>query len=150
LKMAAINWILNGLLTLAAVPLPAAQAAAPPGSLAEMLRASHWQRRVLLIGAPTADQADFQRQKTLLAASESGLAERDFRVVEVVYSQLSATDRQCWTQQLDQPLAGFRVILIGKDGGVKRTETQPLAPASLFGTVDKMPMRRQEMRGKKD
>jgi hypothetical protein len=147
--MAAINWILNGLLILAAVPLLAAQAAAPPGGLAEMLSASHWQRRVLLIGAPTADQADFQRQKTLLAASEKGLSERDFQVIEVVYNQLSTADRQCWTQQLGQPLIGFRLLLIGKDGGVKRTETQPLAPASLFGTIDKMPMRRQEMRGRK-
>jgi len=145
--MAATHWILTGLLALAA-PLLAAQATAP--GLAEVLRASHWQQRVLLIGAPTANQAELKRQKTLLATEAKGLAERDFKVVEVVYDQLSPADRQCWTQQLGQPLAGFRVVLIGKDGGVKRTETQPLAPASLFGTVDKMPMRRQEMRsGKK-
>lgn len=145
--MAATHWILNGLLALAAYPLLAA--AAPP-SLAEVLRASHWQQRVLLIGAPTAAQADFQHQKALLAADPKGLAERDFKVVEVLYDQLSPADRQCWTQQLSQPLTGFRIVLIGKDGGVKRTETQPLTPASLFGTVDKMPMRRQEMRRKKD
>jgi hypothetical protein len=147
--MAATHWILTGLLALAALPLLAAQSAAPPG-LAEVLRASHWQQRVLLIGAPTADLAELKRQKTLLAPDAKGLAERDFKVVEVLYDQLSPADRQCWTQQLGQPLAGFRIVLIGKDGGVKRTETQPLATASLFGTVDKMPMRRQEMRGKKD
>jgi len=144
--MAVTHWILTGLLALAALPPLAAQAA-PPG-LAKVLRASHWQQRVLLIGAPTADQAELKRQKTLLATEEKGLAERDFKVVEVLYDQLSPADRQCWTQQLGQPLTGFRAVLIGKDGGVKRTETQPLAPASLFGTVDKMPMRRQEMRGK--
>lgn len=146
--MTATKWIICGLLALATGPLLAAQAAAPPG-LAEQLRISHWQHRVLLIGAPTAAQAELKRQKTLLATSTSGLAERDFKVIEVLYDQLSPADRQCWTQQLGQPLAGFRVLLIGKDGGVKRTETQPLAPASLFNTVDKMPMRRQEMRGKK-
>ena len=146
--MAATHWILYGLLALAAGPLLAAQAAAPL-SLAERLRTSHWQRRLLLIGAPTAAQADFQRQKTLLTADAKGLAERDMEVLEVLYDQLSPADRQCWAQQLGQPLAGFRVVLIGKDGGVKRTETQPLALASLFGTVDKMPMRRQEMRSKK-
>ena len=76
------------------------------------------------------------------------MAARDLQVVEVLYNQLSPADRQCWTQQLGQALVGFRVVLVGKDGGVKRVETQPLAPASLFGTVDKMPMRRQEMRGR--
>lgn len=143
------KWMLRSLATAALLPLLAAQAAAPPG-LAATLRAARWQQRLLLIGAPTASQPDFQRQKHLLAAAEKGLAERDFKVIEVVYDQLSPADRQCWTQQLGQPLAGFRVLLVGKDGGVKRTETQPLAPASLFGTVDKMPMRRQEMRGRRD
>ena len=144
--MNALPWLFRGLATLGLLPLLAAQSAPSPPDLARTLRASHWQQRLLLIGAPTAGQADFQRQKALLATAEKGLTERDFKVVEVVYSQLSPADRQCWTQQLGQPLAGFRVVLIGKDGGVKRAETQPLAPASLFGTVDKMPMRRQEMR----
>ena len=145
--MTVTTWLLPALLALAS-PLLAAQTAATPG-LAGPLRARRWQHRVLLVGAPTATQADFQRQKAMLAASEKGLAERDFKVIEVLYDQLAPADRQCWTQQLGQPLAGFRVVLIGKDGGVKRTETQPLAPAEIFGTVDKMPMRRQEMRGKK-
>jgi hypothetical protein len=141
--MTATTWLLPALLALAS-PLLAAQP-----TLAAQLRASRWQHRVLLLGAPTAAQADFQRQKALLATDEKGLAERDFKIIEVLYDQLAPADRQCWTQQLDQPLAGFRVVLIGKDGGVKRTETQPLAPADIFGTVDKMPMRRQEMRGDK-
>ena len=141
------KWLLRGLVAGLLLPWLAAQAAAPPG-LAQMLRAARWQHRLLLIGAPTAGQPDFQRQKNLLAASKEGLAERDFKIIEVVYDQLSPADRQCWTQQLGQSLAGFRLLLIGKDGGVKRTETQPLAPAALFGTVDKMPMRRGEMWGK--
>ncbi len=86
----------------------------------------------------------------MLAAGEKGLAERDFKVIEVVYDQLSPADRQCWTQQLGQPLQDFRLVLIGKDGGVKRVDTTPLALAALFGTVDKMPMRREEMRATKN
>lgn len=145
--MAVINWFLGGLVVLL-LPLLAAQPATTLG-LAQALQASRWQHRVLLVGAPTASQADFQRQKRLLAAAEKGLAERDFKIIEVVYDQLAPADRQCWTQQLGQPVSGFRTVLVGKDGGVKRTETQPLAAADFFGTVDKMPMRRQEMRGKK-
>ncbi|MGI4741852.1 MAG: DUF4174 domain-containing protein [Janthinobacterium lividum] len=117
-----------------------------PGSLAQTLRASHWQKRVLLIGAPTAGQAAFQQQKKLLAQAADQLKERDFLVLELPYDQLSPPDRQYWHQQLGQSLTQFAVVLIGKDGGVKRTEIQPLPPADLFDTVDKMPMRRQEAR----
>jgi hypothetical protein len=145
--MAVTNWIATGLAALALLPLLAAQPAAAPG-LAATLRASRWQHRLLLIGAPTAQKASFQRQKQLLADAAIGLAARDFQVLEVLYDQLSPADRQCWTQQLGQPLSGFVVVLIGKDGGVKRTSAKPLPAADLFGTVDKMPMRRQEMRGK--
>lgn len=126
--------------------LQAARPAAAPTSLAATLRASRWQQRVLLLGASTAAQADFQRQKQLLATEANGLADRDFKVIEVLYTGLSPADRQCWTQHLGQPLQGFRLVLIGKDGGVKRIETAPIAGADIFGTVDKMPMRRQEMR----
>ncbi len=136
--------LLRGLATLV-LPLLAAQAALPPG-LAATLRASRWQHRLLLVGAPTAGLAAFQTQKKLLATAAAGLAERDFKVLEVPYDQLTPADRQCWTRQLGQPLAGFRVVLIGKDGGVKQVSTRPLPPANLFNTVDKMPMRRQEMR----
>jgi glutathione peroxidase-family protein len=130
-----------GLATMAQTPRPT--------GLAQQLRASHWQKRVLLIGAPTASQVDFQQQKKLLAAVPDQLQERDFLVLELPCDQLTAADRHYWQQELKQSLTSFAVVLIGKDGGVKRTETKPLAPADLFGTVDKMPMRRQEAKGVK-
>jgi len=133
---------------LGALALPMLAAPAPV-DLAATLRASRWQHRLLLLGAPTAGQAELQAQKQLLAAAATGLAARDFRVLEVPYDQLTPADRQCWTQELGQPLAGFRVVLVGKDGGVKRASAQPLPPADLFNLVDKMPMRRQEMRRQK-
>jgi hypothetical protein len=120
-----------------------------PTALAQTIKAQHWQNRVLLIGAPTAANADLQQQQKLLAAVPDELRERDFLVLALPFDQLSAADRQYWIQELKQPLTRFSAVLIGKDGGVKRTETKPLAPADLFGTVDKMPMRRQEARRSK-
>ena len=140
------RWLLASLAlaaTVAAAQTPRAT------TLAQQLRAGRWQQRVLLIGAPTAAQADFQQQKKLLAAVPDQLRERNLRVVEVPYNQLSPADRQYWTQELHQSLAHFAVVLIGKDGGVKRRAAQPLAPADLFGTVDKMPMRQQEAKRQK-
>lgn len=126
--------------------LGTALTAAGPPSLRQTIQASRWKKRVLLVVAPTAGQVDFQRQKELLAAAPAELRERDVVVLDVLYDQLASADRQYLQQELKLHLTGFEAVLIGKDGGVKERSTRPLAPAAWFGTIDKMPMRRQEMR----
>lgn len=42
--------------------------------------------------------------------------------------------------------AAFRVVLIGKDGGVKYDTTDLFGPEQLFPIIDAMPMRQQEMK----
>ncbi|MGI4883840.1 MAG: DUF4174 domain-containing protein [Janthinobacterium lividum] len=128
---------------LGAPPWAAAQtpAAAP---LQQALRAGRDRQRLLLVGAPTAKHPAFKRQKELLAAAAGQLQERDIRVLDVFYDQLNSADRQL-AQRLGLRPPAFGVVLVGKDGGAKRTSAVPLMPDDLFGTVDKMPMRRQEM-----
>jgi hypothetical protein len=41
------------------------------------------------------------------------------------------------------------VLLVGKDGGVKLSSSSPLSASTLFGTIDAMPMRIDEMRRRK-
>ncbi|MDQ2793280.1 MAG: DUF4174 domain-containing protein [Bacteroidota bacterium] len=134
--------LLLGLLTLLAAQTPNS------GSLEQTLRESRGRKRVLLIAAPTAGQADFKTQKALLAAHPQELADRDFLVLEVPYDQLSPADRNYLMQRIGLKLPTFCVVLIGKDGGMKEKSKRPMQPADLFGTVDKMPMRREEMRRK--
>ena len=117
-----------------------------PMPLEQTLRECRWQKRVLLVAAPTAEQADFKTQKALLAANQPGLADRDFLVLDVLYDQLPAADRQFLAKKIGVKPPNFAVVLIGKDGGVKQKSSRPLPPAALFGTVDQMPMRRAEMR----
>lgn len=125
----------------------AAQAQAPADkSIVALLKESKWQKRVLLLYAPTADNADLLRQQQLLAADRPGLTAREITVREVVASQLSAADRTYVQQRLAVSGATFVLLLIGKDGGVKRRETEPISARSLFSTIDVMPMRQQEMR----
>ena len=62
-------------------------------SVEQTLRASRWQKRVLLLAAPTAEQADFKQQKDLLAAAGPELAARDFLVLDVIYNQLTEADK---------------------------------------------------------
>jgi hypothetical protein len=112
----------------------------------ETLRENRWKKRVLLVAAPNARQADFQHQLSLLATQEAGLAARDFLVLPVLYEQLSAADQQFLQREMGVQPPAFAVMLIGKDGGVKEKNSRPIKPENLFGTVDQMPMRRQEMR----
>ncbi|MBJ6108038.1 DUF4174 domain-containing protein [Hymenobacter sp. BT523] len=127
-------------------PLMLRAQAPKPMSLPQTLRASQWKKRVLLVAAPNAQQADFRQQQALLATQQAALAERDFLVLPVLYEQLSAADTQFLTREIGIKPPAFAAVLIGKDGGVKERSGRPMKPENLFGTVDKMPMRRQEMR----
>jgi hypothetical protein len=118
--------------------------------LAALLKASRWQKRVLLLCAPTPNDAALLRQRQLLASTRADLDTRDLLVHEVVFSQLSAADKKYLTETLRVPATKFAVLLVGKDGGTKRRETEPVTPVSLFSTIDRMPMRQQEMRNNKN
>lgn len=119
-----------------------------PMPLQQTLREYRWKKRVLLLAALTTEQADFKTQKALLNAEKEGMAARDFIVLEVLYSQLSAADQQFLMKKTGVSPPHFAAVLIGKDGGVKQQSRRPIPPANLFGTVDKMPMRREEMQKK--
>lgn len=132
------------LLPLALLLLPAAQRATPP-SLKQTLQANEWKKRVLLVAAPTTEHPDFRAQKAQLSTTQAQLSARDFLVIDVLYDQLTAADKQYLTQTVGVQPPGFATVLIGKDGGVKLKSSRPIPPAKIFDTVDKMPMRRQEM-----
>ena len=117
-----------------------------PASLAATVQSSKWQKRLLLLCAPDPENADLRRQRQLLEPARAALAARDVLVQEVIFSQLPAADQRYARERLLVPATGFVVLLIGKDGGVKRRETAPLPPAQLLSTIDAMPMRQQEMR----
>lgn len=123
-----------------------AQTAPKVTSVAALLKASHWQKRVLLLYAPTAADPELRQQRELLRAVAPELEARQLVVRELIGSELSAADSRYLTQPLGVAPGGFAVVLIGKDGGVKTRATQPLPPARLFATIDAMPMRQQEMR----
>ncbi|WP_218136916.1 DUF4174 domain-containing protein [Hymenobacter terrestris] len=133
------------LMTVTLLPAATQAQTAPAASLASTVKAAHWRQRVLLICAPTATDAQLQKQRALLQPAGAGLTERDLLVLELPWASLPEADRS-YLRQLGGSPDSFRVLLIGKDGGVKRRDTEPVAPAALFATIDGMPMRRQEMK----
>lgn len=143
---------LRGLLVLGSffllITLVSAQAVTPAASLAAVLKASRWQKRVLLLCAPTADNTALLRQRQLLATDRPGLEARELLVREVLFTNLSAADRKYLTETLHVSPTSFTMVLLGKDGDPKRRETEPVTPSSLFTTIDAMPMRQREMQGR--
>lgn len=95
-----------------------------------------WQSRPLVIFAPSPQDARYQQQIALLKQNPAALAERDI----VVLSDTDPAQHGRLRSELNP--RGFEVVLVGKDGGMKMRETEPLTAEILFSTIDKMPMRR--------
>lgn len=147
MRLTSFRWLLVlGGVVLASAVVKGQATTAPKSSLTALLKASRWQKRVLLLCAPTATDAALLRQRQLLAPARTDLTARDLLVQEVLLDEVSPNDKKYLTENLHVSATGFTALLVGKDGGVKRRETEPVAPKSLFSTIDVMPMRQQEMR----
>ncbi|WP_375445472.1 DUF4174 domain-containing protein [uncultured Fibrella sp.] len=119
----------------------------PGKSLEARIAGKKWQRRVVLVYARDAGNADLVAQKRVFAEQRTGFTERDFDQIVVLESDLTEADRT-YLRGGDRklsPTAGFMTYLIGKDGGVKQRFSKPVATSELFQIVDAMPMRQSEM-----
>ncbi len=119
-----------------------------PPTLKRWLADNQWKHRAILVYAPSASSPDLQKQRALLATDAGGLTERDLVVRELIADQLSNGDRAFLEETLNTTGNTFRVLLIGKDGGVKVRQTNPITPKQLFSIIDGMYMRQQEMKKK--
>ena len=109
------------------------------------LDAYRWRSRVLVLSAPDSDDAALRAQRAALGPMRGGAAERDLVVLEAVGDGAAA---RALRAHLSLPAGEFRAVLVGKDGGAKLTEAAPIPPQKLFATIDAMPMRRGEIRGR--
>ncbi|MEH2314581.1 MAG: DUF4174 domain-containing protein [Nostoc sp.] len=161
------NSVLIALLLLACIVLsPVSKADIAQGSINHAIKMSSfnlssqkWKNRLLLVFAPSVDNHTYQQQMQLLQEHNSGFADRDLVLVQVLATDESYANRQPIDESSAAKLRdrfgvdkeNFRVILVGKDGGVKRTDTTPVQATAIFKEIDAMPMRQQEMqkRGRK-
>jgi hypothetical protein len=121
-----------------------------------------WERRVLLLFAPAAQDARYRAQlQRLRAAPDSALAERDLMLVtlpatgtpqrrswdaESQAQPVSAESAARLRERLGVTAGDFAFVLVGKDGTEKRRDRAPVAPEAIFEEIDAMPMRQREMR----
>ena len=112
-----------------------------------------WEKRILLIFSPTQTNRQLVKQRSLFFKNRVGFNDRDLLVIEIVnnivlsrYPALAGKRKApFFRSQFRVNQNKFRSILIGKDGSIKLDRSIPIDPCYLFGLIDTMPMRRQEI-----
>lgn len=138
---------------LALAGLTAAAVSAMPHDGAQAMSAYLWQKRPLVIFAPSRQHASTVRQTRIINANRTGFSERDMVVVTVVGDRVTTRFGSGPKLGADALRARFgigrdefRALLVGKDGTVKLSRGEAVDAGRLFSLIDSMPMRRQEMR----
>ncbi|KMZ12086.1 hypothetical protein BHUM_06297 [Candidatus Burkholderia humilis] len=108
-----------------------------------------WHKRVLIVFAKDAASPELAKQRAWINDAKEGYSERELVPIQVIgQSVQGATDSaDALRQKYGIAPGAFRVLLIGKDGGVKINSSEPIEAPRLFNTIDAMPMRRDESRG---
>jgi hypothetical protein len=107
------------------------------------LSAYLWKNRVLVVVAPGRQDDNLAAQRRIFAQSAKGMAERQIVLIEAAGDDSRS---RAIRDKLSLGDSAFRVVLVGKDGNAAVSSGKPLSAEELFGKVDAMPMRRDEMR----
>jgi hypothetical protein len=115
-----------------------------------------WKNRLLLLFAPDSSHPSFQHLQNQIIDQKSEVKDRDLVVFSVLVegsSQMNTTpidrrEAESIRERFAVPPNDFRLILIGKDGGIKLKREDPVDLAEVFGLIDSMPMRINEMQQK--
>ena len=116
-----------------------------------------WKNRLLLIFAPDDNDSLFKKLQSEIITQEVEVEDRDLVVFEVLERGPSRMNRALLDQSKVEsirrhfsiPQRSFRVILIGKDGGIKLKRNDQIDLETIFELIDSMPMRKDEIRQKK-
>lgn len=108
------------------------------------LDAFRWVARPIVVFADTPADPRFQEQMELLEARIGELVERD--VIIITDSDPAAATA---VRQKLRP-RGFMMALLGKDGGVKLRKPFPWDVRELSRSIDKMPLRQDEIRARRE
>ena len=97
-----------------------------------------WKNRIILTLADDQDHPDLIRLKAEMKENACEILNRD--LLHFHFSNDGKTGNHITTN--DQ---SFRILLIGKDGGIKYESNQYVSLIQLFKLIDSMPMRQDEM-----
>ena len=97
-----------------------------------------WKNRIILTFADDEDHPDLIKLKAEMKENECEILNRDLLHFHFsndhYFGKLTTTNDQ-----------SFRILLIGKDGGIKFESNRSVSLIQLFELIDSMPMRQDEM-----
>lgn len=102
-----------------------------------------WVNRVVVVFADSPADPRFVQQMELLEALPEELAERDVIVLTDADPALKTALRTKFRPR------GFMLVLVGKDGTVYLRKPLPWDVREISRSIDKMPMRQQEIRDRR-
>jgi hypothetical protein len=116
-----------------------------------------WKNRLLFLFAPDSNNPLFKKLQSEIIAQKAEVEDRDLVVFEVLERgpsrmNTSQLDRQMADSIRDRlaiPQVTFTLILVGKDGGIKLKRNDQANLDEVFELIDSMPMRKNEIRQKK-
>lgn len=121
---------------------PAAQATDGlfPEDRPDSLDALRWEKRVLIVFADSPNDPNFRRQIEALQDVPEPMLQRDV----VVFTD---TDPEAYgpLRETFRP-RGFMLVLVGKDSQIKLRKPFPWDVREISRTIDKTPLRQQELR----
>jgi len=123
-------------------------------SYSQQIEKHQWKNRVLLVFSNTKDDEKFQRQIEILSKEKKGLSERKLKIYQFSENQFTTDFNTAWfsstltIKKYIRNSEGFKVVLVGLDGGIKVEQTSLLSTEKLFAIIDGMLMRREEIRNK--
>ena len=111
-----------------------------------------WKNRVLVISAPSKDDADLRHMQTELVSTVEAFASNDMALVTLLDNAVStAGDRELTKEGTAMLRAGlgirpgtFALRLIGKDGSVKLSSETTISMTEIYSLINSMPMRQRE------
>lgn len=112
-----------------------------------------WKKRIIIVSASSPKHIGYREQQALLSQNKKGMKERDLIIYRLYNDHwldpqenaLTESEAKAIREAYALPINEFMVVLIGKDGGVKLRERDPVETRTIFQLIDSMPMRKQEI-----
>lgn len=100
-----------------------------------------WQNRPLLVFTPSEQHPAYQQTLAAIEREQPDFADRDMVLLTAL-----ANEAEPLRNRYRIAANEFRILLIGKDGGVKLESAEAADMDEIFRLIDGMPMRQREMR----
>ena len=124
---------------------------------AQSLDDFQWKNRLVLIYDGSEKNNAYTEQVKTLLSDQDGLIERKILLLRVSDNSVSDQNGNIFdkklleeTTDLRSTSGKFEILLIGLDGGIKLRKSELVSLESLYGLIDRMPMRKAEMQRRKN